>query len=957
MRNVVIDIESFFSKDVNLRKLSTLEYIRHPDFRVFGVAIKFEGEDAKWVEGHEFEELAETIDWNQHRVITHNALFDLTVLFEHYGIVPGDRVDTIGLCRASLPRDLDFSLDKIGPFLGFQGKKGGGKALEAVKGVEYPTDVQLEQLGDYAIVDAEICYGIFKLLYNEVHPFELETMNLVLRMSTQGIFEVDDAAQKAFAEARKEVEDYRQDVLTKTGVSATQIRSRDKFAQLLKDRGVDPPTKISDRTGKETWAFSKNNPEFVALRADPRCQDLVEARLAWASNAAITRIDRLVNIGNLEPYTIPVLLAYGGAKTGRFAGSGGINCVSGDTEVFTQAGWKPIAQVNHGEDQALTWDINTDVIGWETAKVITTDAPDTWVQMTTQSGTLAAMYTPNHRVPSAQYHEDFNYQPAEALTKVKCDLKHKVGGYYIDGRSDVTPAVARVYALIQADSHVSPKGGDLARFTCSFFAKPRKVERCRRLLNEAGLVYHETQRAQRVHGKDYLHACFVVESGQVPSRSVKYLGPWLLDLSREALDAFIDEAQFWGGSTRGRSYQYSTSVRENAEWLALAAHLTGRSASPVQERVNFRGYNTNPEAKLYAVNIKPRDYVVLEACRAPITETTRKGRAYCLSTQRGGFLARRNGAIFVTGNSQNLQARGRGAGLRKGFRVRDDFTILVLDQSGIELRMNMWLAGQHDAVETIRQGGDLYKQQAAQQFGKPESEVTKSERQFGKVLELGLGYGMGWRKFLSFAATGPLGMDPMYLTENEAQEAVFGYRVLRNQIPALWRYFNDVAIPHMYTKGVAPLEYGPLRFEHETMILADKWPIWYAGLRPTEDGWKWGINGVEHNIWGGIVDENSVQGLAAMLLKEQMVDIDRELHGDRFFDAYQRPHLYADPAEQLRGRAAVIHNVHDELLIVCREDDVDDIQAVAERIMTTPPSWAKTLPLNVEGGYDQEYSK
>ena len=46
----------------------------------------------------------------------------MTILFEKYGVSPGRRIDTIGLCRMLLPHDLDFDLGSIAPLFGLAEK-------------------------------------------------------------------------------------------------------------------------------------------------------------------------------------------------------------------------------------------------------------------------------------------------------------------------------------------------------------------------------------------------------------------------------------------------------------------------------------------------------------------------------------------------------------------------------------------------------------------------------------------------------------------------------------------------------------------------------------------------------------------------------------------------------------------------------------------------------------------
>lgn len=90
--------------------------------------------------------------------------------------------------------------------------------------------------------------------------------------------------------------------------------------------------------------------------------------------------------------------------------------------------------------------------------------------------------------------------------------------------------------------------------------------------------------------------------------------------------------------------------------------------------------------------------------------------------------------------------------------------LLVGDFSSIEPRMLFWLAGAMHVVEAMRAGLDLYCDMAGRVYRRT---ITKDEnpveRQFGKVIILGLGYGMG---FLKFAAE-CLGKEGIRFTRDE----------------------------------------------------------------------------------------------------------------------------------------------------------------------------------------------
>ena len=100
----------------------------------------------------------------------------------------------------------------------------------------------------------------------------------------------------------------------------------------------------------------------------------------------------------------------------------------------------------------------------------------------------------------------------------------------------------------------------------------------------------------------------------------------------------------------------------------------------------------------------------------------------------------------------NLQNIGRGE-MREAFTAPEGKCLIVADYSQIELRAAAAIAGETKMMEAYRAGADLHKLTAATVLGKPEHQVTKSDRQLAKAVNFGLLYGQSAPGLVKYAAS------------------------------------------------------------------------------------------------------------------------------------------------------------------------------------------------------------
>ena len=74
-RILVIDFETRWdSKSYTLSKLTTEQYIRHPQFKAFGLAYKdMTADEIVWVSHDDIPAWVASVDWDTTAVVAHNA--------------------------------------------------------------------------------------------------------------------------------------------------------------------------------------------------------------------------------------------------------------------------------------------------------------------------------------------------------------------------------------------------------------------------------------------------------------------------------------------------------------------------------------------------------------------------------------------------------------------------------------------------------------------------------------------------------------------------------------------------------------------------------------------------------------------------------------------------------------------------------------------------------------------
>ena len=263
--------------------------------------------------------------------------------------------------------------------------------------------------------------------------------------------------------------------------------------------------------------------------------------------------------------------------------------------------------------------------------------------------------------------------------------------------------------------------------------------------------------------------------------------------------------------------------------------------------------------------------------------------------------------------------------------------------------MIAWLADQRDILEVFERhdkgdGEDVYVY--------TQNKLGLRSRQEGKVVVLGLGFGMGAKRFVDNAAKNGLA-----LTLEQSEEIVRDWRDANQRIVAFWRKLDDVAKGLLRDFRGATLERGVnprLSFCVSlarngtcllTMLLPSGRRLYYrnARIEPDPECGRDAIvyDGVDQYTkrWGAIrtygakLAENATQAAARDVIVEAALRVDALGLGD------------------------LVLSVHDELVFEVLDGSSQKSSDEIRREIDKRPAWAPDLPVASEGSVMKRYGK
>ena len=357
---VVIDFETYWdSKTYTLSKMGPIEYVRNEKFTPQLCAFTLSNGsccvDCSVVEHERLRTTFENLDTHDVAWCGHNMHgFDSLILSEFFDFHPQKIYDTIAMMRwTGLSRVCRESHAALTEFLG-NGNKAAGTVVSDHK--QWPDDFTPEERAffiQYCKDDAGQCYQNAQAMLPYMTPDALRFMSITARMATEPSFVLDeDLLLEYLSDLDAAADKARQELMAMFSFQTNAdmlaaLRSADKFADMLRSLGVEPPLKESaakTKTKREklqlaadagrpgaaeelenmqpvmTYAFSKTDVDFVLMQdhPDPRVALLVRTRLQLNSSIDRSRAETLLKFARMHK-PLPIMLGAWLAHTGRYS--------------------------------------------------------------------------------------------------------------------------------------------------------------------------------------------------------------------------------------------------------------------------------------------------------------------------------------------------------------------------------------------------------------------------------------------------------------------------------------------------------------------------------------------------------------------------------------------------------------------------------------------------------------
>lgn len=317
---IAIDFETLWTTQYSIAKMSTYQYVNHPDFNAFLVAlhnpkIEFVGQP-------------ENFDWHRidgYTMIAHNASFDQRVFerLQELGTIPDD-IKVTWVCSADLcvyfqhQRNLKGATKEI---LGIEHSKEVRDSMKGKTWEDIVADDTAKETMVYALDDARYCYEIYVRYMDRFPDIEKRMSEMTRDMAWHGLPASESNIENGINlldtqlfEAKRSLPWY--DEIDPDTKKPYAVYSKKALAIHCREAGVPPPKSL-DKNSEEFLEWDREYGDQITCAAGMQNVQRINKHLKTLQ-AMESRLTPDGRISYNKKY-------WGADATGRWSGDGGFN--------------------------------------------------------------------------------------------------------------------------------------------------------------------------------------------------------------------------------------------------------------------------------------------------------------------------------------------------------------------------------------------------------------------------------------------------------------------------------------------------------------------------------------------------------------------------------------------------------------------------------------------------------
>ena len=315
-----IDFETYYSALVSIARMSTWQYVNHPEFSAFLVAI--------YSPDIEFVGNPENFDWRSldgYTLVAHNASFDQRVFerLQELGIIPTD-IKVEWECTADMCVYYQYQRNLKGAAKAVLGAEMSKEVRDNMKGKTWDDIVAEDRAKEtlvYAMDDARYCYEVWEKLEGG-WPAEERRLSVMTRaMAWEGLPPAIKTIRDGIDHLERQLFDAKQrlpwyDEIDPDTRKTYAVYSKKALAIECKNLGIPPPKSL-DKNNEDFLQWNAEYGNQITFAADMQAVQRINKHLK-----GLRAMEERLNAANRISYNLKY---FGADATGRWSGDGGFN--------------------------------------------------------------------------------------------------------------------------------------------------------------------------------------------------------------------------------------------------------------------------------------------------------------------------------------------------------------------------------------------------------------------------------------------------------------------------------------------------------------------------------------------------------------------------------------------------------------------------------------------------------